>query len=73
MLLERDDVNPDHVDTHFGGQTPLSWAAEGGHLGVVRMLLGREEVNPDQADPYYGGTPLLRAAMWTLAGGGERP
>ena len=34
------------------GQTPLSWAAEYGHEGVVKILLEREDVNPDLADTF---------------------
>ena len=37
MLLERNDVNTDHSDEE--GQTPLSLAAQNGHVGVVKMLL----------------------------------
>jgi len=59
--LERKDVNPDHADT-FGGRTPLSWAARGGHEGVVKILLERKDVNPDHADT-YGQTPLSLAAQ----------
>jgi len=61
MLLERKDVNPDQADTEYD-RTPLSWAAEKGHSGVVKMLLERKDVNPDQADTRYGRTPLLQAA-----------
>ena len=42
------------------GRTPLLWAAERGHEGVVRILLGREDVNLNQAST--GWTPLLLAA-----------
>jgi len=59
--LERGDVNPDQVDT-FYGRTPLSWAAENGHEGVVKMLLERGDVNPNQADTEFGRTPLSWAA-----------
>ena len=61
ILLEREDINPDQADTEYG-RTPLSWAAEGGHSGVVKMLLKREEFNPDQPDTRYGQTPLSLAA-----------
>ena len=45
----------------YMGNTPLIWAAENGHEGVVRLLLEREGVNPDR--PNDGGqTPLSRAA-----------
>jgi len=60
LFLERDDVNPNQIDT-FDGLTPLLWAAERGHEGVVKILLEREDVNPNQADT-YGQTPLVWAA-----------
>ena len=44
MLLERKDVNPDHSDI-IEGWTALSWAAENGHEGVVKMFLQREGVH----------------------------
>jgi len=52
-------VNPDKPDGH--GETPLVWAAKGGHDGVVKLLLGREEVSPDMSDN-DGRTPLAWAA-----------
>jgi len=60
MLLEREEVNPDQPDTKYG-RTPISYAAEKGDEGVVKMLLEREEVNPDRADR-YGQTPISLAA-----------
>jgi len=60
-LLQREDVNPDQTDTEYG-RTPLLFAAEGGHEGVVRVLLERNDVNPNQPDTEYGQTPLLLAA-----------
>jgi len=59
MLLEREDVNPNHV-SH--GQTPLMWAAQGGHEEIVKMLLEREYVNPNHAGAKIGRTPLSLAA-----------
>ena len=67
VLLERDDVNPNQEDTKYR-QTPLSWATEKGHEGVVRMLLEREDVNPDQPDTHYGKTPLSWADEMGHAG-----
>ena len=55
MLLEREEVNPDRVDSY--GQTPISWATEKGHEGIVKMLSARVEVNPDQADTDIRRTP----------------
>ena len=59
MLLEREDVAPDTPD--HGGRTPLSWAAEGGHLDIVRIFLELGSIAPDTADK-DGRTPLLWAA-----------
>jgi len=64
VLLEREDVNPNTADTKYG-ETPLSWAAENGDEGVVKILLERDDVNPDQPDPKYGRNT-------TLVGGRER-
>ena len=61
QFLEREDINPDQVDTVYG-QTPLSWAAESGHQGVVKMLLQRADVNLDRASR-YGRTLLSRVAV----------
>ena len=44
LLLGREDFNPDTRDSRCG-QTLLSWAAENGHEGIVKLLLEREDVN----------------------------
>ena len=44
------------------GQTPLLWAVENGHEGVVELLLRRGSVNPNPPDTVYGQTPLSWAA-----------
>ena len=59
LLVGRRYVDPD--SSSGSGRTPLSWAAEKGHEGIVKLLLGREGVNPDTPDTKYGQTPLLLA------------
>ena len=54
-LFGRGYVNPDRSSK--SGRT-LSWAAENGHEGIVRLLLGREDVNPDTPDTKHDRTPL---------------
>ena len=44
-----------------GGQTPLSYAAEEGHEGIVKLLLSRDDVTADSQDR-YSQTPLSHAA-----------
>jgi len=61
MLLEREDVNPNQTVAGYS-RAPLSWAAQNGHEGIVKMLLERKGVNPDQADTEYGQTPPWWAA-----------
>jgi hypothetical protein len=43
------------------GQTPLSWAAKGGHLAVVKLLVKAAGVEVDSND-WYNQTPLSWAA-----------
>ena len=59
LLFGRRYVNLDSLSE--SGQTPLSWAAENGHEGIVKLLLGRKEVNSDSSSK-YGRTPLSLAA-----------
>jgi len=54
--------NPDEPDCH--GETPLMWAAKGGHDGVVKLLLEQGDVSPDRSDN-NGVTPL----QWAAANG----
>jgi len=61
LLLDREDINPNEVDTKYG-RTPLSWAAQGGHESVVILLLGRKDINPNTSDSRSGLTPLVWAA-----------
>jgi ankyrin repeat protein len=51
--------SPDSKDTH--SRTPLSWAAERGHEGVVTLLLATEKADADSKDS-DGRTPLSWAA-----------
>ena len=39
ILLGREEVNLNKLDDH--DRTPLSYAAGGGHEGVVKIILGR--------------------------------
>ena len=55
--MECYDIN----EGDFWRTTPLAWAAQNGHEGVVKILLGEGEVNPDKPDD-RGLTPLLYAA-----------
>ena len=55
--MECYDIN----EGDFLGRGPLTWAAQNGHEGVVKILLERGEVNPDKSDN-YGQTPLSHAA-----------
>ena len=44
------------------GNTPLMWAAENGHEGVVKILLRRDNVSPNIPNQ-YGRTPLRCAVL----------
>ncbi|RPB02916.1 ankyrin [Choiromyces venosus 120613-1] len=59
-LLEKKDLDMSVTDSN-GCCTPLSWAAEKGHEGIVKLLLDQKEVNPDSEDNRYI-TPVLLAA-----------
>lgn len=61
MLLQREDVDPNQPDAKYG-LAPLSWAAEEGHEGMVKMLLAREDIDPNQAYPFDCQMPLSLAA-----------
>ena len=51
------------VDTPFRyGRTALSFAADRGHVEVVRLLLAKG-ANPDTQDTYYNQTPLAWASQ----------
>ena len=59
LLEEVEGSGADMVDGL--GRTPLVWAVESGHKGMVKLLLDRKEVNPDSRDD-DGETPLWHAA-----------
>jgi ankyrin repeat protein len=55
MFLARADVNVDSKDVD--GRTPLSFAAEQGHVSTVKLLLARNDIDADSKDD-DGRTPL---------------
>jgi ankyrin repeat protein len=55
MFLARTDVNVDSKDRN--GRTPLSFAAEQGHVSAVKLLLARNDIDTDSKDD-DGRTPL---------------
>ena len=63
LLFGRRYVNPDSLS--ICGRTPLSWAAENGHEGMVKLLLGRKDVSPNSSGK-LGQTPL-----WLATGNGH--
>jgi ankyrin repeat protein len=59
--LLKEGTNADSKDEH--GRTPLSHAAECGHLEVVKQLLAENSVDPASKDN-CGQTPLSHAAEY---------
>jgi len=49
MLLQREDTNPNTADTEYG-RTPLWYAAEGVHEGIVKLRLELEDTDPNTPD-----------------------
>ena len=58
-FVEMEDCDINQTDSK--DCTPLMWAAQNGHEGVVKMLLARNDVNPEKPDK-HGQTPLCSAA-----------
>ncbi|KAK3369418.1 ankyrin repeat-containing domain protein [Lasiosphaeria ovina] len=63
QTLARDLINtqPELDATDHEERSPLSWAAENGHVEIVRLLLSTGRVNPDLPD-WLNRTPLSWAA-----------
>ncbi|KAK3985484.1 hypothetical protein QBC44DRAFT_335090, partial [Cladorrhinum sp. PSN332] len=59
LLTEVGDADVNSMDMH--GRTPVSVAAQNGHLDVVRMLISKGNADPDLED-FDGRTPLSYAA-----------
>jgi len=59
LMKEVEGSGADMVDGW--GRTPLMWAAESGHEGMVKLFLDRKEVSPDSRDK-NDKTPLWKAA-----------
>jgi len=59
LLLEK-GAELESKDDEYG-QTPLSWAARGGHEAVVKLLL-KKGAELESKDDGYGQTPLSWAA-----------
>jgi len=60
LLLQKDDIDPNIIDTRYG-RTPLLLAAQRGYEGIVKLLLERRDPNPDIPGP-SGETALDLAA-----------
>jgi len=53
---------PNTADTQYR-RTPLWWATERSHEGIVKLLLQQQDIDPNTTNTGYGQTPLLRAAQ----------
>ena len=63
MLLERNDVNPNHRD--LLGLTPLLWASLRRHEEVVKMLSERSDSKIHKLSRWH------RRLLWSLSWVGE--
>lgn len=61
LLLTIEDIDVNHREESWGGQTALSSAAENGHEAVVKLLLAVPGIDPNIEDWDYK-TPMLLAA-----------
>ena len=60
VLINGESYEVDQQDC--AGRTPLAWAAESGHEGVVKLLLERGNVDPNRPDA-RDRTPVASAAL----------
>ncbi|KAI9666582.1 MAG: hypothetical protein M1821_004518 [Bathelium mastoideum] len=65
LLLSIADIEVNSMNED--GRTPLSWAAECGHQGIVQLLLEMSQVDVDSKDTEEGRTPL----SWATENGHE--
>ena len=57
-LLKKEDIRADQR-SRVDDRTALSWAAEHGHLGVVKLLLGPEPTNRERIGRIWGASLVV--------------